>query len=537
MFDPNNYDVEAGSDDWQKSEWIRRIQLGLMARSGQDAGDDVPIRKLPAYLRKPVECYTPRQWQFGLHNRDPQASSSESEVLKISLAVACNLQLNKWDDFCANFVGAALDVKGRSYGIYSRKTELSDTEVQYLLTLDALTLVLLLSLLWAGFDQLGQLPSLFIRSLIDGGFNIEPALVKGRVASLGILDDLCLCENQIPMALMKKAISKCYGLLPQERKSNYFPELRQLENPYSDVTKELFDRILKSVAYDRCHQFFAEPCPDKKHELFELINLNYEVGKLENCAHVFACIHEVMTSSVGRPPIAVTTTFQRAKQLFFRAVATGSKQLANVIATIFGLSRETAIGGHFGSESVQSATVLKKAGLQIQGIPGMVQGVAFKNGCLFLPIMRQTESTESYICNMAAYEVRSTLDPYKFMDYLLLMTQLIKTPEDVSYLVDCDVIRPFLGTQERIFQMWQLLHVQYLDYSHEYSVNIVKPINTHCASSVNVMVTDFYNTFCSKPWLVISVISAIILLVATLIQTYVAIIGSDKMQPHYPRGG
>jgi hypothetical protein len=51
------------------------------------------------------------------------------------------------------------------------------------------------------------------------------------------------------------------------------------------------------------------------------------------------------------------------------------------------------------------------------------------------------------------------------------------------------------------------------------------------------MTTDFYNKFCSKPWLVISVISAIILLVATLIQTYVAVIGSYKMQPHFPRGG
>jgi hypothetical protein len=85
--------------------------------------------------------------------------------------------------------------------------------------------------------------------------------------------------------------------------------------------------------------------------------------------------------------------------------------------------------------------------------------------------------------------------------------------------------------------MWESLYVLYPPYSDEYREKIVNPINRHCASSVNVMRTEFYNTFCSEPWLVISVISATILLGATLIQTYVLVFGSDKMQPHFPRGG
>jgi hypothetical protein len=613
MADTNNFvaerknsDVEAensgtgelksnSESGWQESECIRKIRSGLKARSGQNAGGDVPIIKLPACLRKPVECYTPRQWQFGLHNRDPQASSSESEVLKISLAAACKLNPDEWDKFCADVVDNPSDMMLKSYGIYSSVAELSPKEVQYLLTLDALTLVLVLSSALrapeSGPDQPQELPDLFIGSLVAGGFNIE-GLVKYGVAYSMIWNDLLLCENQIPMALMKKAISKCYGLLPEERKSNYFPDLRELENPDSNVTKKLLDRILKIVAYITCGIFFVNPCPDKKKDLLELINKKYEVGKLENCAHVFACIHKVMTSCVESTTadtpatdtevfapnvnqqlatdveglaIAVTTTFGGAKQLFWRAVATGSKQLDSVIATIFGFSRETATEEGldleslqtateegfdlqslqsateegFDLQSLQSATVLKKAGLQIQGIPGMVQQVAFKDGCLFLPIMSHTESLESYICNMAVYELWNTSGPFPFMNYLLLMSQLVRTPEDVSYLVDCKVIRADMGTQQRIFQMWERLQtvLWFPLYSHEYNENIVKPINRHCASKLNVMVTDFYTTFCSKPWLVISVISAIILLVATLIQTYVAVIGSDKMQPHFPRGG
>ncbi len=241
----------------------------------------------------------------------------------------------------------------------------------------------------------------------------------------------------------------------------------------------------------------------KKKNLCNLIDVKYEVGKLENCAHVFACIHKVMTScvesttadkkshasdtevfapdvnqqletdeealaTVGTPPIAVATTFGRAKQLFLRAVATRSKQLASVIATLFGFSRETATEEGFGLESLQSITVLKKAGLQIKGILGMVQQVAFENGRLFLPIMSQTQKIESYICNMAAYETWNTLASFPFIDYLLPMSHLIKTPEDVSSIVDCGVIRAYLGTQQRIFQMWERLQsaVRYSAYSY-----------------------------------------------------------------------
>jgi hypothetical protein len=59
MADTNNFVVERknsgaqelksnSESDWQKSEWIRKIRSGLKARSGQNAGGDVPIIKLRA---------------------------------------------------------------------------------------------------------------------------------------------------------------------------------------------------------------------------------------------------------------------------------------------------------------------------------------------------------------------------------------------------------------------------------------------------------------------------------------------------------
>jgi len=320
-------------------------------------------------VRKPVERYTPRRWQFGLHNRDPKASSSESEVLKISIAKSCKLNPEKWDKFCADFVDNPADVMLKSYGIYSTVTELRAKEVQYLLTLDALTLVLVLSSLarWPESEhkKILKLPKLFIGALVAGGFNIE-TLLKDRVEYCTFWDDLLLCENQIPMALMKKAFSICYGLLPEERRTNDFPDLRELENPDSCVTKELLDMVLKFGTVTACHRIFAEPIGVKYHRRF--MDDYFEVGKLENCAHIFTCVHKVMTSyveaavTVGTPPIAVART-----------------------------------GGMFSLESLKSATDLKKAGLKIKGIPGMVEQVAFKNGCFSLPIMAQTSFSSRWV--------------------------------------------------------------------------------------------------------------------------------------------
>jgi hypothetical protein len=172
----------------------------------------------------------------------------------------------------------------------------------------------------------------------------------------------------------------------------------------------------------------------------------------------------------------------------------------------------------------------------------MIKEVAFNNGCLFLPIVQLNDRTESYFRNLAMYEMFDHCGEKRrvFSDYLQLMLELIKTQEDVAYLIDdCKVIRNFLGTHQNAFKMWERLQngIDLREYSYKFRAKIVHPVNRQCESTLNKMRTEFYDTFCSQPWLAISVISAAVLLLATLIQTYVSVIGCDKTQPHFPRGG
>jgi hypothetical protein len=163
--------------------------------------------------------------------------------------------------------------------------------------------------------------------------------------------------------------------------------------------------------------------------------------------------------------------------------------------------------------------------------------VGFRKRCLFLPIVKLYDPTESRLRNLAMYE---SVEDYTscrcaFGEYLKLMTDLIKEVGDVKHLIDCGVIQNELCTDKNAFEMWNSLqsHLFFPQNSKEYR-DMVSEINKQCKSSLNVMRTEFYQLFCSRPWYVIGVITATIVTVGTCIQAYTSVIGSDKMQPHFP---
>jgi hypothetical protein len=635
------------SDD-PKSEWIIKLESELKSPASYDERYRDHVMKLPAFQRKPEEHYTPQQWRFGLHNRDLQtsttvASTTESEVLKISLAAACNLS-DRWDKFCDNVVHDPVKMVLRAYGLHSSVTNFTRKEVQSLLTLDALTLLLVLSSSALPNSIQEEIMENFISSLEIGGLKIS-ALLKGGAAYSALRNDLFLCENQIPMTLLKRVVKKCYFLQGKSSYSDTF-----LKNPHEDRRKEFLHTILKNLVWKMCIEIFVEPCSSI--EIFsKVIDVDHDVGVFNDCAHVFACVYKILTTfyikesspaTKSRPHEDETkeSASDREKRLHATSFGDHSKvldipgtlqsnleqpgncelQMSTLVEVDVELNalhhlmptienepdwnvpqtrEEEYEKGRFDGWKVphakrteyvdkgfdfnkilhlhhsptsdseeegetqpdstdegetqhrqhslrkgplRSATDLRKAGLRIKTIPGMVQQVAFKDGCLFLPRVQLHDRTESYFRNLVMYEVFDHYDKkrHAFTDYLHLMSDLIKTPEDIAYLIDdCNVIRNLLGTHQNAFQMWDRLQSGLLPfkYSKDYRVNIVDPINLQCGFRLNVMRTEFYDTFCSKPWLAISVITGAVLLLATLIQTYVSVVGSDKMQPHFPRGG
>jgi len=447
----------------QTSQWFNEFKTTFETHEVREVRNDVLLMKLPASFRVPLEQYTPKQWHFGLHNRDV-LHPSESEDLKIALAAAC--ELGPWDEFCVSVVDDPVGVL-RAYGLTHGKPKLSMRQVQYLLTLDALTIFLVFAKGTYNdiFDERTQI-----------GARLT-ALLKPSLEYHRLYNDLFLFENQIPIALLRKVSSTCY---------------EKLIGPNSTLMDQqlMLDVILKANVSRMCGHIFVLT---KDH--WAKIKKAYPQGELEKCPHIVACVYRILCG-------------QNLKRR----------------------SGATMI-------TIKSATALKKAGIQIKAIEGVLDEVGFRNRCLFLPMVKLYDQTESYFRNLAMYEVMEDYNSFKcpFGEYLQLMTSLIKEVGDVKHLIDSGVIQNELWTDKNAFQMWNSLQSDLIfpQNSKEYE-GMVSEINKQCKSSLNVMRTEFYQLFCSRPWYVIGVITAIIVTVGTCIQAYTSVIASDKMQPHFP---
>jgi len=204
------------------------------------------------------------------------------------------------------------------------------------------------------------------------------ALLKTRLEYVRLYNDLFLLENQVPIALLRKVIL-----------------LEKLIGPNSTLMDQQLklDRILEVNVSNMCENTLVLT---KDHRAkFEKA---YPQGEFEKCPHIIACVYRILCG-----------------------------QYANL-------------------EQQQSAynlqPLFKKAGIPIKGIKGVLNEVGFHKRCLFLPIVKLYDQTESYFHNLAMYEFMEDYNSFKcpFGEYILLMTSLIKEVGYVKHLIDCGVI-------------------------------------------------------------------------------------------------
>ncbi len=121
--------------------------------------------------------------------------------------------------------------------------------------------------------------------------------------------------------------------------------------------------------------------------------------------------------------------------------------------------------------------------------------------------------------------------------YLQLMGDLIKSLDDVRLLIKHGVFINCVGPEMAVLDLWRGLN-KGLWYGNvpKSTIEVAENLNKHCKSRKNVIITEFSQLFCSRPWYVVSAIAVTLVTLATLIQTYTSVIGSNKMRPHFPPG-
>jgi hypothetical protein len=117
------------------------------------------------------------------------------------------------------------------------------------------------------------------------------------------------------------------------------------------------------------------------------------------------------------------------------------------------------------------------------------------------------------------------------------MGDLIKSLDDVRLLIKHGVFINCVGPEMAVLDLWRGLN-KGLWYGNvpKSTIEVAENLNKHCKSRKNVIITEFSQLFCSRPWYVVSAIAVTLVTLATLIQTYTSVIGSNKMRPHFPPG-
>jgi len=168
-------DAEAQGQD---HSWASEVRSTIQNYKNGTA-PEVLITKLPNYLRVPPEQFTPKEWRFGLHNRELDTCGAEGLTIAVAGSFFADFESDDWDNFCNYVVDDPVRFV-RLYGLQDGFTKFSERKVKYLLALDALLLV-----------------------VSDENFGGRLQLDLGWYRKC-LRTEMVLLENQVPMDLPRK---------------------------------------------------------------------------------------------------------------------------------------------------------------------------------------------------------------------------------------------------------------------------------------------------------------------------------------------
>lgn len=183
--------------------------------------------------------------------------------------------------------------------------------------------------------------------------------------------------------------------------------------------------------------------------------------------------------------------------------------------------------GYKRSDKIPNASYLKKAGIKFECcVEGGYNSISFdvKRRTLILPkITMYHDRTEVILKNLISYEINSG-NKYTVRQYTLFMDYLIDTIEDLNILIDNEIITNKMGSDEKAVEMWNNINIGLTTELTSDMREKIQNINKCCKNKYYKLLKEFDEKFLSRPWLVLSVITAFIITSATILQTVYSVI-------------
>ncbi|XP_072993719.1 UPF0481 protein At3g47200-like [Typha latifolia] len=178
---------------------------------------------------------------------------------------------------------------------------------------------------------------------------------------------------------------------------------------------------------------------------------------------------------------------------------------------------------------IPCATALQAAGVKFRRKiePRHMFDITFKNGVMEIPFLPMHDSTKPIFTSLIAFEQHSKLNGLRYMtSFSLLLDLLIDSEKDTEILQQSKIIRNILGSGEEVAVFFnQLGHYAAVDLKGHYFAELFRQVNRYCDTKWHSYRATLMCDYFRNPWMTLSLLAALLLLLLTFLQTFFALYG------------
>ncbi|XP_057821924.1 uncharacterized protein LOC131034445 [Cryptomeria japonica] len=179
---------------------------------------------------------------------------------------------------------------------------------------------------------------------------------------------------------------------------------------------------------------------------------------------------------------------------------------------------------NYAKTALHSASELSKAGVKFRRCEGGIEQIRFDEAqsTLYLPQLRISIMTETIIRNLIAFELCSPeIEQKAVTGFTRLLKELTQDAKDADVLRRNEIFANLgVGDEKMVEIVKGLSSSTWNPYCKPVNVARVSLEAYYSRSTLRILWNEFLETYCSKPWVLISALAATLLLVMTAVQVF-----------------
>lgn len=184
-------------------------------------------------------------------------------------------------------------------------------------------------------------------------------------------------------------------------------------------------------------------------------------------------------------------------------------------------------------DTVPSAVEIRESGIRFKrSTTNKLCDIDLEYGVLRMPQIVVRDGTKKEFLNLMAFEHlrRDIMTDVSVTNYVFFMDNIIDTEADVELLKKKDIIEHTLDTNMEVANLFNNMKKGAMMSPYGKLAKVKGELNIHCKMILPRLQTSFIKTYLRNPWVFFSLVAAVILLIATLLQTVYTIV------PFYTKG-